>query len=98
MTVPDFLLHLAAGRLLVWLLQTNGLMKPIWKRSHTLTELGDCDLCLGFWVYLALGIFSRPALTLPRPIGWVILAAISTFGMHLIRLGWKERFGMEVLN
>ena len=53
-TIKDFALYLAAGRLLTWLLQTNGLTRPVWDRHAKLKELADCDLCLGFWVYLAL--------------------------------------------
>jgi len=93
----EFFFFLAVGRLLIWLLQTSGLMRPVWAWKPILTELGGCDLCLGFWVYLGLAVF------VPAPFGiWpgvveaVILAAIATFAAHLIRLGWQVKFGVVI--
>ncbi len=57
MTLSTFAIFLLAGRLITWLLQTSGLMKPLWNKHKLLTELAECDLCLGFWVYLALAAF-----------------------------------------
>lgn len=98
MTLPAFFLYFTAGRLLIWLLQTNGLTQSLWSLHPKLKELSECDLCLGFWIYLGLGFF----ISLP-PFGWwwwpvevMILAAIATFGMHLLRLGWQARFGVII--
>ena len=95
----NLLFFLAAGRLLIWLLQTNGLMRSVWAWKPILTELGGCDLCLGFWVYLGLAVF------LPAPFGiWpdaieaVMLAAIASFAVHLMRLGWQIKFGGVVID
>lgn len=99
MNLVQFLFYLAVGRLLTWLLQTNGLLRPMWQRHPRLTELSECDLCLGFWVYLALAFLWKgetPGLW-PGGAEQVILAAIATLGAHLLRLGWWARFGVTVI-
>ncbi len=96
--MTEFFLYLGAGRLLVWVLQINGLMKPVWASHPLLKELSGCDLCLGFWVYLILGFFP----TLSFGFGWwwpvdlVILATTASFMAHLLRLGWGTRFGVVI--
>ena len=99
MTVSQFALHLLAGRLLIWLIQTNGLSKPIWALHPTLSELGECDLCLGFWGFLAMAILAdKPLFEFwPRWFDYVVQAAISTFVVHLTRLGWHSKFGVTVI-
>lgn len=97
MKLPDFLLYLAIGKLITWLLQTNGLTRPIWKLHPILAELEQCDLCLGFWVYLVLALFLRSTLSLwPGPINRIVLAALSSFMAHLLRLGWENKFGVVI--
>lgn len=99
MTIPQYALFLLVGRLLIWLIQTNGLSKPLWETTPTLKELGDCDLCLGFWVFLAMALMVRKAtFTLwPQWFDYVIQAAVSTFMAHLGRLGWQSKFGVTVI-
>lgn len=92
--MENYLLYLAAGRLLTWLLQVNGLTRPIFDSHPKLAELRACDMCLGFWVYLGLALFIAPPLMLfPKPVKLVVVAAMSTFLMHLLRLGWVSKFG-----
>lgn len=103
MSLETWLLYLAAGRLLTWLLQTNGLMRPVWGLSSLLTELRDCDLCLGFWVYLTLAILSPHTqflslLNWPAWLGVIVLAALSAFIAHLLRLGYQSKFGITVID
>jgi hypothetical protein len=97
--VVNLLLYLAAGRLITWLLQTSGLLRPLWDRHPILTELAECDLCLGFWVYLALAVTwgVTPLGLWPVPVEWVLLAAGSAFTAHLLRLGWWAKFGTVVI-
>lgn len=98
MPLKDFAAFLLIGRLLIWLTQTNGLIEPLWSKHEKLQELRECDLCLGFWVYLAMAIFQwrKPIERYPRPVEFGILAAVSTFAMHLIRLGWGLKFGSVI--
>lgn len=100
MSLPAFLALLGAGRLTIWLLQVNGLARPLWAAHPTLTELGECDLCLGFWVYLALIATHHEKRLLgfwPRWIEAIVLAAMASFTAHLIRLGWERKFGVTVV-
>jgi hypothetical protein len=102
MSLETWLIYLAAGKLLTWLLQINGLMRPVWGSHPLLRELRECDLCLGFWVYLLLAVF-LPRTRLSNLIGfpvwvWVIvLAALSSFIAHLLRIGWQTKFGVTVI-
>lgn len=98
MSLAQFFLYLAIGRLFIWLLQITGLLKPIWTLHSLLEELRECDLCLGFWVYLLL------AFGLDKPFGWwhpavemILMAGISTMIVHLIKVGWTSKFGVEIL-
>jgi len=99
LTVPEFALFLLVGRLLIWLIQTNGLLKRFWGLHPLLTELGECDLCLGFWVFLVMTILaSEPMLIIwPSWLDYPVQAAIGTFTAHLIRLGWHSKFGVTVI-
>lgn len=99
MTAVQFLLFLGGGGLLTWLLQINGLTARLWALHPLFEELGNCDLCLGFWVFLAMAytLHSQP-FGLWQP--WLepfILAAISTLLSHLLRAGWKAKFGTTIL-
>lgn len=100
MDLETWLIYLAAGRLIIWLLQVNGLLRPVWNLHPLLLELSQCDLCLGFWVYLFLGLLlsTRPFATWPFYVGVVVLAAFSTLSAHLLRLGWQSKFGITVIN
>jgi len=88
------------GRLLVWTLQTSGPTKRIWKLHPILADLGECDFCVGCWVYALLAwLFS---INLLEPIYVPVLSEIITgiafsFAGHLMALGWKMRWGTEVL-
>jgi len=97
MGIINFLFFLAIGRLIIWLLQINGLLKPFWALHELLAELGECDLCLGFWVYLGLSFtFENQLPELPWLISNIALAAIASFMVHLIRLGWGVKFGIVI--
>lgn len=100
MSLEVWLIYLAAGRLITWLLQVNGLLRPLWSLHPLLSELGSCDLCLGFWVYLALGLgLSQEVLGVwPWWAEIVILAALTSFVAHLLRIGWQSKFGVTVID
>lgn len=88
------------GRLLVWVIQTSGPSKLIWKLHPILAELGECDFCVGCWVFALLAwLFS---INLLEPIYVPVLSEIITgivfsFVSHLAAMGWKARWGYEVL-
>jgi hypothetical protein len=92
--------RLAIGRLFVWLLQINGLLEPIWGYHKKLTELKECDLCLGFWVYLVIYLLPRDDRFIPE---WpklaedIVLAGCSAMMAHLVRTGWNAKFDVDYL-
>lgn len=88
------------GRLLVWTLQTSGPSRRIWKLHPLLAEFGECDFCVGCWVYSLLAwAFSINVLA---PLYIPIFSEIATgiafaFVAHLAALGWTAKWGYEVL-
>jgi hypothetical protein len=99
MSTPETLIFLLVGRLLTWLIQINGLSTPIWESHPKLAELAECDLCLGFWVFLAMALMARKATFKLWPIWFdcLVQAAIASFTVHLVRLGWKSKFEITVI-
>lgn len=89
------------GRLVVWLAQTSGPTKRLWSLHPLLTDLGECDLCLGCWVFpmlaWALGVNLLEPVYVPFVsellTGWLV-----SFGVHLARIGWQDKFGVTVLD
>lgn len=114
MSVLDYLIFLSVGRLLIWLLQSNGLTRRLaaWdprdlppggiRLSFTWwAELIDCDLCLGFWVYLIALFVSGPQTAIfglwPDWFEVIVLASVSTMLTHLVVLGWKQKFTTTII-
>jgi hypothetical protein len=98
MSLTTWLIYLAAGRLLTWFLMVNGVTRPLWNSHPLLQELSQCDLCLGFWVYLLLSLFLAPAFGIfPWGVEIVILAAMASFIAHLLRIGYQAKFGITVI-
>jgi len=87
---------MVAGRLLIYLLQKNGLLKKFWNINEITQELGTCDLCLGVWVYAALAWILSINLMAPvyyPVISEVLTGALASFAMHLARIGWQSQYG-----
>lgn len=85
------------GRLLVWSIQTTGLLTPLFSLSAKLRELRACDFCLGFWVFSALAYLF--GLNLLSPIYVPVLSEaitglVASFVSHLARLGWETKFAV----
>lgn len=95
MSALSLLVYWAIGRLLIWFTQINGLLEPVKKLHPKIEQLINCDLCLGFWVYLVLNICFSVVIVETNflPVDLILNAMLSTFVMHLIRLGWDVRFG-----
>lgn len=88
---------LVLGRLIIWALQTSGPMRRLWDLHPFLQELGECDFCLGFWVYLVLAWVM--GIDILEPDYFPIVSEITTalalsFGVHLARVGWSMNFGV----
>jgi hypothetical protein len=96
--------YLAIGKLLIWLIQMFlplhwfiASQKNIYFREY-LEKLFGCDLCLGVWVYFVLAlifnlnIFFLDYNIVVKIITMFLTSIISAFIMHLITLGWNDKF------
>jgi hypothetical protein len=67
----------------------------------TLKELVECDLCLGFWVYLFLGAIYKinidEKLDENKLISRLATGSFATFVMHLLSIGWREKFSTYIV-
>ena len=86
---------LVLGRLVIWALQTSGLLSPIWERHWILTELRECDYCLGVWIFAGLAAILRVNLLEPDyfpVVSETITGIAASFAVHLARVGWNTKF------
>jgi hypothetical protein len=95
--IGSLALMLVLGRLVIWTLQTSNLIKPVWKIHPLLNDLGGCDFCLGFWVYLGLDLIFK--FNLLEPIYVPVVSEASTalavsFIVHLVRVGWQTNYSV----
>jgi hypothetical protein len=92
-----FLVWLGLGRLAIYALQVNGLTRKLFSLSATLTELRDCDFCLGFWIFSllawALGINLLAPVYIPV-LSEAASGLIASFFVHIARIGWTTKFGI----
>jgi hypothetical protein len=91
---------LGVGKLFIYLLQVSPLPRILPKGIFR--ELIECDLCLGFWVYLVLGVLLKKDLDEEitkknKLISRLTIAGVSTFIMHLMSIGWREKFGTYII-
>jgi hypothetical protein len=94
-----FLLFLAIGKLLIYL----GMKFPplAESRFEFIRRQWECDLCCGVIVYSALSLIMGEALFgdhfyVPF-ISEGITGGIASFIVHLISMGYKEKFGVIVI-
>ena len=96
----DYALYAIAGRILIYLLQTNGItqeLKRYTSEDGLLREFIECDLCVGFWVYLFLAFTLKKTIEIgvwPRFVENIVLAGTTTLVIHLFRLGWNQKFAI----
>lgn len=98
---PVVIAYLVLGRLLVWTVQTSGPSRRIWALHPLLEELGDCDFCVGCWVFPLLALLLEVNLLAPvyvPAVSEIITGIATAFAVHLARLGWQSKFGVEVLS
>jgi len=101
----NYFVYAGLGRLLIYLFQSNGITTAFKERytneDDLLREFVECDLCIGFWVYLILAIFLKSSLTVglwPKFVENIVLAGFTTLLVHLIRLGWNSKFAIIQYN
>lgn len=78
--------------------QNFPLVEWLSSKREVLKKLFGCDLCFGFWIYLVLAFFIKQDIGIRFiVVREVCIAAVSAFVMHLISLGWKEKFSVIVI-
>jgi len=95
-TVVDYLVYAAIGKLTIYIIQTFPLdtVFSVFREERFLGKLWSCDLCLGVWVYFFLALIFRvnifpayfPIVT------EMIMGMMTSLLVHLISLGWSAKF------
>lgn len=95
----DFLLYLGSGKLLLYLSRKFPPIRRLMTSRELLRQLYSCDLCYGFWVYLALTpFFDVDAKQIKNKIlRWILTSCFATFLAHLVSIGWEQKFGIVVI-
>ncbi len=95
------------GKLLIYLGQKFPKTKlPIignlFQKGKFLEQLFVCDLCLGVWIYFFLALLMKISivyeLTAIPILSEFLTGTIVSFMVHLISIGWNEKFGTIVVN
>lgn len=94
--------EIAVGWFLIWFIANMRIFDYIFV-GRFLVELRRCDICLGFWVYLALytgfqiGILDGYRQTLlVHILNPIITSAILSVGTFLLKRGWNSAFGVTI--
>lgn len=100
MSVKQKLVTLATGKLMTWYFQTNGLLKPLEKKSDLFVELRRCDLCSGFWVFLLLVTFNPGARLwgIFAPLDILASAMTYAYTARILSSGWMSEHGTTMLD
>jgi len=99
MTVLEYIIFAVVGKLTIYFIQVFPLdhlpLVGKWFRG-CLNKLWKCDLCLGFWVYLFLAVVLHANIFnfYVNGINEIIMGMITSFLVHLISLGWKDKFSV----
>ena len=81
------------GKLIIYL----AMLFPKHPRGEFWEKLFGCDLCLGVWIYTGLALIFRIDIvqgSLPYVpfVSELVTGAFTSFVVHLISLGWNEKF------
>ena len=97
--ISAFIAYAITGKLLMFFLRKFPLTNIIAKKLH-LTTLAECNLCLGFWIYLILLLWFRVNLfdVYYPGLSEIITALFTSFVMWLLVIGWFEVFGIIEVN
>lgn len=100
----DLLAFLLIGRLATFFLQKFPFSKlwlvgGLFAEGKFLKSLFDCDLCLGFWVFLILSIVFDAYLIQTRIdiISSILTGMVASFLVHVFAIGWQTKFGITYL-
>jgi hypothetical protein len=94
----DFLVYLGSGKLLLFFARKFPPIQRLTYNRELLSELYNCDLCSGFWLYLVLAPFFKINMNIENKIlRWIVTACLSSLMMVLIKTGWEDLFGTLVI-
>ena len=86
------------GRVLIFIAQQFPLPEKI-EKIKFISKLHECDLCLGVWVFTFLAWMMKvdllSLLGFPKYVPFVselVTGSVTSFTVHLLRLGWNSRF------
>ncbi|MCK5342333.1 MAG: hypothetical protein KAR20_02955 [Candidatus Heimdallarchaeota archaeon] len=93
--ISTLIAYAITGKLLMYFLRKFPTTNIIAKKLH-LTTLIECNLCLGFWVYLILVLFFKVNIfSIYYPgVSEIATAALMSFVMWLLTIGWFDEFGI----
>jgi hypothetical protein len=94
-SVIDWLVFAAVGRLLLFLFMKAPYSKWVMKIHPFFEDLLSCTLCSGFWVYFIMSFFidgNMINFTQFPIIREITIGAITTFFVWLVEAGWNEKF------
>jgi len=89
----EFFLYAFIGRLLVFAVQKFPTEKIPLLNRELLQELINCDLCLGFWVYLVLSFWMDVTILIDEfLLAQIVTAFATSLAVHLMRVGFDTEF------
>jgi len=104
--MTKIVVYLLIGRLIIHAFQVFPFKKlpfigKFFLEGRALFDLISCDFCIGFWVYSFLDFcfqinYLNEYLNIPI-VSYFLTGLISSFIMHLIRIGWTTKFSTIVL-
>lgn len=98
--MTKLLVYLLVGKLVIYAAQKfpfPKLFPKLFLEGKFLERLFSCDFCLGFWVYFGLAFVFEMNLFAEYFYVLVICEALTglviSFVMHLLSIGWNDKFG-----
>jgi hypothetical protein len=98
--MTELVIYLLIGKLLIYTLQKypfSDFFPDLFREGAFLKKLFDCDFCLGFWVYFVLtfvfGMNFFYEYFYIVLVSEVLTGITASFVMHLLSIGWKDKFG-----
>ena len=91
----NLIAYIVLGRLLTWFAQTNGWTRRFWRLHPFVTELGECDFCVGVWIFAFLAwLTGMNVLPVYFPVvSELITGIVASFATHLMRIGYETQYG-----
>lgn len=97
--LSSYIGYLAVGKLIIYIVQK---FVSDATKIELLNKWASCDLCSGVWIYTALALFFRitilsDVLIYVPFVSEIVTGCVSSFIVHLITIGWREKFNVVVI-